>query len=217
MTDRYVGVHFPKAGGNSLLVALRERFGEKLALDYADAPALPEGARHLDPDGHFAKPPPALSEGWCAFGHFHPAKYDGLDAVRFVTLRHPVATMFSIYFYWRSVPLGGSLHQYFMREQLDVIGLARLPLLRWLMTRSYFENYNMRDFDFIGRHEAREATNARLASLLSLQPFDESHVNKTADDPLRQELENDPRTLFALTDLLRDDIAFYETHAFRDV
>lgn len=211
----FIVVHYPKAGGNSLQVALQRRFGDQLTLDYADDPALPDGQRQRDPSGYFARQDPIPTE--CVFGHFHPGKYRHVEAARFTTLREPIDNLISIYFYWRSAAPGGLLHRKFLGENLDIIGLAKMPELRWLMSRTYFEDVDMNTFDFIGRHNAREATNRRLGELMGLEPFDDVHENKTPESDERQRLNQDASMMGALAELLEDDIAFYRRHAFRDI
>ena len=102
---------------------------------------------------------------------------------------------------------------------LELIGiqLIGMGLLGEVMSRTYFEGVDMGVFSFIGRHESREATNRKLQDLLGLQPFDHLHENKTAESDERQQLLDNRATISALSDLLRDDIAFYQRHAFRDV
>ena len=209
----FVGVHFPKAGGNSLLMALRERYGDALEWDYEDPPALPQAQRHMDPDRYFARrdePPPNAA---CIFGHFHPAKYAHLNAVRFTVLREPVNNIVSIYCYLRAKQPGSILHHYVQREHLSVVETARLPLLRRLMSDAYFGGVDMGTFDFIGVHERRAETNAALCDLLDLKPFDDVRSNATPPSTEREEIMASAQTMSELRDVLADDVRFYERFA----
>lgn len=210
-----IGVHFPKAGGNSLLVALRRRYGETLLLDYADDPALPQAQVRIDPYRYMMRRDEIGDNVACVFGHFNPVKFSHLKALRFTVLREPVRNMISIYVYLKAVKPSpaGLLHQYIIREGLDVLETARLTPLRHLMSHTYFGAVDMRSFDYIGSHEHREATNARLCQMLGLEPFDEIRVNVTPESEERYRLEDDPRIIAQLTDILSDDRKFYERWA----
>ncbi len=214
-----LGVHFPKAAGNSLLVALIARYGEALFVDYAEPPALPQAQRHLDPDRYMARRDEPPTGAACIFGHFHPAKYAHLNAMRFTVLRDPVANIVSIYCYFRSTPPlpQGLLHQYVIGENLNVVEMARLPLLRRLMSDAYFGGVDMETFDFIGIHERRVETNAILCDLLELAPFDDVHVNATPPSHEHDEIMASAKTLCELRDLLADDVRFYEQFAGRNL
>ena len=210
-----IGVHLPKAGGNSLLQALRRSYGDTLMLDYSETPALPQVQRHLDPYSYFMRRDAVPSNIACVFGHFHPAKYQHHRAVRFTVLRNPIDNIISIYAYFKATPPtpAGLLHQYMLHEHLDVVGLARLPLLRRLMCDTYFGGVDMTSFQVIGRHEARERTNAAICGALGLEPFENVRAHVTPPSAERDDISVDTRILTQLADILRDDIAFYERWA----
>lgn len=208
-----VGVHFPKAGGNSLISALRRKYGGGLYLDYETDPALPDSKRQLEPADYVRTWSNVPHGATCVFGHFHPAKYQKADAVRFTVLRDPVDTMLSIYYYWQSQPPGGALHRHVLAERMPLLRMARMPILRRLMSYTYFGDYDMKQFDFIGRFEARDRTNAKLCELLGLEPFDDVHANKTPDSFERSEVLDSAAYRGSLYELLEDDVRFYERWA----
>lgn len=210
-----IGVHFPKAGGNSLMEVLRNKFADRLLLDYTETPALPQVQRHLDPHSYFMRRDPIPGGIACVFGHFHPAKYQHHAAIRFTVLRNPVENMISIYAYFKATPPTppGLIHQYMLRENLDVVGLARLPLLRRLMSETYFGGVDMKSFQLVGRHEEREQTNAALCKLLDLEPFEDVRANVTPPSAERDQIAADSRICGKLADILHDDMVFYEQWA----
>lgn len=214
-----VSIHMPKAAGTTLQTLFRQTYGDSAVLmDYAEDPCNPASVMHLDPDTWWERRPSVLpAEIKVAHGHFHAAKYDRLkDAYRLTFLRHPLDNLISIYFYWKQIPPQPSaLHQYFLSANLDILGLARLPLLRNLYTSTYFGGWDMGRLDFIGRYETREEDLARLETVLGI-PLDSTlHVNATEPErinPEREALMADSGLMGRLTDLLAQDISFYEKY-----
>jgi hypothetical protein len=97
--------------------------------------------------------------------------------------------------------------------------LARLPMIRFLLSRSYFGDWDMRRLDFIGCFDRQAEDLRRLGVLLGL-PLDEGllslHVNRTLPpgaEGEREVLKADRLTIDRLTDLLVEDIRFYERYA----
>ncbi|MCA1711295.1 MAG: hypothetical protein LC789_06505 [Actinobacteria bacterium] len=209
-----VSVHFPKAGGTATKNLLAAAYGEALLLDYTDPAGDPTSTRHVDPDRFFRQPQPLPAGVGAVHGHFHPLKYGELDAAWVTVLRHPVDTIISLYWFWRAMTVDDNpLHHYFLRAQLTVEELARLPLLRRLMSDTYFAHVDMRRFDLIGRHDARREFVERLERLLgtplppdqpaNVTPGQENLRAMLADHPLRRRLQ----------DILADDVRFYEEWA----
>lgn len=219
MPRTIVSIHAPKAAGTTLLELLRLGLGpEALLLDYANDPANPATGFRLDPEGWLERRPLALPHGIRAVhGHFHASKYDWLPgAFRLTFLRHPVDNLLSIYSYWRKIPLQPSpLHLYFQQQDLDLLGLARLPLLRRLYSETYFGGFDMGRMDFVGRHEDRADGLRRLGEVLGLGLDPDLRRNTTAaeGDPEREALRADAQLMARLGDLLAEDIRFYETYA----
>jgi hypothetical protein len=104
------------------------------------------------------------------------------------------------------------LHAYFIDQGLDIVGLARLPLVRHLMSKTYFGGIDMRSFDLVGFHDTRERDLRRLAADLDIKPRLDLWENKTPDQQgeERAAMRADRRLIETLTDLLKDDIAFYD-------
>lgn len=209
MTRVAIGVHFPKAGGTSLYTALARHYGQRLLLDNSEDPALADGARQLEPDSYVLRRAVLANDIACVFGHFHPAKYaDVPHGLRFTVLREPVENLISIFFYFRAMPATGALHRYVVQSGMDLERFARMPIMRWLSSRTYFGGVDMTTFDVIGRHENRAACNARICEALAMPRFDDVHENKTPLDPERAALSDADRS--ALREILADDVEFYE-------
>jgi len=220
---KIVSIHAPKAAGTSLLHIFHSMFGEASVLrDYDDDPANPFTAHNLDPEGWLTRRPTALpGVVKVVHGHFPACKYDLLsDAIRVTFLRHPVDNLISIYLFWRRLSSDSNpLHRYFVEQKLDIFGFARLPSIRYLLSRSYFGDWDMGRLDFIGRFDRRAEDLRRLGILLGL-PIDEPllslHVNQTLPpgaEGEREALKADRSTMDRLADILIEDIRFYERYA----
>lgn len=209
-----LSVHLPRTAGTTLLHVLRHALGEKaVATDYAEDPSDPDSPRNLDPDGYFSRPrlPPAGCR--VVHGHFHINKYATTpDAFRVAFLRDPVDTILSIHSYWRTLGPGRHrLHDYFLQQNLDVFETARLPLLRYLLTRNYFQGVDMGTFDFVGRFESFPADLQRLSSKLDIALVADVHLNQV-ERPLQRQHEDarDPKVRARLRDILIEDVLFFE-------
>lgn len=108
---------------------------------------------------------------------------------------------------------GDSLHEYFLDNDLTLVEMAQLPLLRYLYSQTYFGGFPMERFNLIGDHENREAALMRLARLID-RPLDVSvRDNVTPASDEREEVENDPVLRRRLTDILADDVRFFDRYA----
>ena len=192
-------------------------FGKNCVLiDYDDPPANPAASFIIDPVCWMDSRPHVLPEDISVVhGHFRPEKYDLIkDAFRMTVLRHPIDNIISIYCYWKKIPpQPNAIHQYFLARNLDVIGLAQLPAIRYLYCDTYFGGWDTSQLSFIGRHETRDADLARLAKILSIDIDPSLHLNMT--DPFNQDEErvniySNSKVLGRLRQLLEKDIKFYE-------
>jgi hypothetical protein len=210
-----ISVHIAKAGGSSLLRIFEGRFGTGLVKDYAENPADPLSPRNLDPDRYFAQQT-RISEGVaCVHGHFHPGKYAiPANAILSTILRHPVDNIISIHFFWKTLARGhDALHDYFLAQNLSLLETAKLPLLRHLFSKTYFQGFDMGRFNLVGRHDSRDAVLAKIGALTGGTFETGIHENVTQPTPERQEAASSPRMRRALEDILVDDIRFYERFA----
>jgi len=212
-----VSVHTPKVAGSSFLHQLRSIFGDSdLLLDYSDDPADHRSRGSLDPDSYCLNPITTIAPYRVVHGHFHPKKYDALgEALRLTFLRHPINNVISIYRFWRAHPpeiWNTPLYRYFKENDLSIQRLAMLPTIRFLYSKTYFGEFDMDCFDFIGDYRDYTHELQRLGSLLEVE-FDLGvRLNIT------QEIaDDDPRfnqsDIAALSNILADDISFYERYA----
>ncbi len=196
-----VSIHYPKAGGSSLVRQFSGIFGEGLAT-------------YIDPDifgnrGQDRAPFPERKT--IVHGHFKATRYETADATMFTILRHPVDVMVSWYFYWRAHPqIGGFRHERFMSEKPGIVDFARTGRYGVMMSDVYFGGFDTARLNFVGFHETREADIPALGRTLGIDLTSDIHENITPPDPERDDIENDPATIGALTDVLAKDIAFYE-------
>ncbi len=198
---RVVSIHFPKAAGSSLHTQLGKVLGDKLVLDYTHDPLTPNGSEMAEfPSGKRI-----------VHGHFRAQRYASTKAYWMTFLRHPVDNLISIYFFWRTLPEPGhELHGRFLRERPSILKFATYPGITFLMAETYFGDFDMSRFDFIGFFENREADFPRLSRDLGLPLVADVHENRTAETSERLELETDLTVRRKLTDLLAVDVAFYE-------
>jgi SAM-dependent methyltransferase len=198
--ERILSVHFPKAAGSSLQVQFMKLLGDEVILDYGHDPLTPAGMETADfPD-----------RKTLVMGHFRAQRYASADAFWMTFLRHPVDNLISIYFFWKLLPEAHALHARFLREQPSILEFAMYPGLRNLMSETYFGGFDMNRFDFIGFHENREDDIVRLAKAINLPLLAAIHENRTSESAERLELESDVSVRSKLTDLLAQDVGFYE-------
>lgn len=211
MGEILISVHFPKAGGTSFGRALVEALGaERVILDYQDNPADPLAPPHLDPEGWARMRPRDLGQAKAVHGHFHPGKYLALAGdLHFVTcLRHPVENLLSIHRFWTRLPsVGNGLHDYFLKHRLDPVRLSELPLLRHLMSRTYFGGFPMERFALIGDAANWEGYRDRVSSLIGAAiPPCRINITPKEDAPGIGAAE-----YAAIERNLAEDIDFYQT------
>lgn len=217
---KIISIHAPKAGGTSTLALWKQAFGEeRVLMDYDDPPGNPSATFLIDPVGWGESRPTTIPEPiQVVHGHFRPGKYDLVkDAFRMTILRHPVDNLISIYCYWKKIPpQPNAVHHYFLTNNLDVLSLARLPIIQNLYSNTYFGGWDMGRLDFIGRHETRADDLQRLAGMLGISIDTNLHLNATEPDGANLEKETilaDSRLMDQLRNVLTKDISFYEKHS----
>lgn len=208
-----ISVHVPKTAGITLLHVLKRTFGpDAVFADYVDDPCHPASERNLDPEGYFSHPHTFPTGYNVVHGHFHIGKYADISrAFRMTFLRNPVDTMLSIHSFWQTFGYGhNALHDYFLKNKLDVLETARLPLLRHMLSCSYFGDVDMKLFDFIGCYESFAVDIERLSSKLGIPLVADVHLNQLNTEVLSCKADDSPRTRLLLRDILIDDVRFYE-------
>ena len=210
---KIISVHTPKAGGTSVLAALQGAFGSGLLTESNEDPADPRSPRNIDPIEYFSRQRSLPKNVSCIHGHFHPGQFDTSGLYLFTLLRHPVDNIISIYFFWKALATQGQpLHDYFLSKNLSIIEMARLPLLRYLYSQTYFGSFDMKRFSLIGRHEDRETALRQLGRETGIMLDSTIHANATVASQDREELSADTNTRNRLVAILEDDIRFYDRH-----
>lgn len=199
--DRIISVHFPKAGGTSLKIQFENIFKNQIVFEYDNDPLITSGtSESMFPD-----------DKKMVHGHFSARRHASTEAYRLTFVRHPVDNLISIYFFWKSLATPHhDLHARFLRENPSILEFARFPGIRQLMSETYFGGFDMRRFDFIGFHETRTDDIARLARELGLPLSADVHANATAEHDGRFDMEQNASLRLSLTDILAEDVAFYE-------
>jgi hypothetical protein len=216
-----ISVHMPKAAGTSFLHQLKTLYGEhQVLLDYNDDPTNPLSVISIDPYTYDVNPIRTISPHKIVHGHFHPRKYAYIkDAFRLTFLRHPIDNVMSIYDFWAAHNKDFWNHpvfKYFKEANLSLPRLAMIPQLRYLYSRSYFGDFDMSTFDFIGDYTQYDSELIRLGNCLEVTFDNNVHYNKTYTTSNAPEITNSRRSRLSddecveLELILRDDIAFYE-------
>lgn len=219
LTIPIVSVHTPKVAGSTFLQQLRTVFGDDgLRLDYGDDPADHRSQGSLDPVSYQLNPIRTIVPYRAVHGHFRPEKYNGLgSAFRLTFLRHPVENVISIYRFWRAHPTemwSTPLFCYFKEQALSLQRLAMLPTIRFLYSKTYFGGFDMNRFDFIGDYSDYSQELHRLGVQLGVE-FDLGlRVNVTGEIS-GDDSKFDASEIAALTEILAEDIKFYERYAGR--
>jgi hypothetical protein len=219
MIESIVSVHMPKVAGSSFLYQLKELYGKhQLLLDYNDDPVNPVSIVNLDPDHYSMEPIKTIAPYKVVHGHFHPHKYAHLDnAFRITFLRHPIDNVMSIYCFWMAHDRScwdSPVFHYFKDANLSLQRFAMLPKIRYLYTRSYFGDFDMRHFDFIGDYAKYNEELTRLGNRLGVQFDLNVRLNITMEYSKSSSVHevDDKEKYEKLAEILKDDIAFYEAH-----
>jgi hypothetical protein len=216
---KIISIHVPKAAGTTMLALWKQAYGEnQVLMDYDDPPGNISANYLIDPLGWLENRPRTLPDNInVVHGHFHPSKYDLLDnAFRLTMLRHPIDNLISIYCYWKRIPVqptAVAVHQYFLVNKLDILGLARLPIIQNLYSETYFGGWDIGRLDFIGKHENRNNDLQRLAKILGINIDINLHLNMTnleGENLEKDMITTDQKLMCRLENLLASDIHFYE-------
>jgi hypothetical protein len=222
MPSPLISVHFPKAAGSSLRHAYETALGaERILQDYNNDPVNPSALINIHPIRYEETKPTTLGEYTIVHGHFHAGRYNRINgAARVVALRDPVDNLISIYYYWDSLRQnkstdGHSLFKYFSQSKLSLLEFATIPLIRDLMSWTYFRNIDMKCFDVIGDYSDLDRYLTRIGKLINVKFGAMPKLNVTTPSPERQATLEDSRLLGRLRDLVADDLRFYERYCNR--
>lgn len=215
MDKKIISVHTPKAAGTSFLQQVTKIYGKNnLFLDYAEDPTDLNSYINIDPQYYKLNPIHEIKHHKVVHGHFHPSKYQFVsNAFRMTFLRHPVDNIVSIFYFWKKHALGelnGPIFKYFKEMNLSITQFALIPKIRYLYSKSYFSNFDMSDFDFIGNYDKYDDELLRLGDILNVD-FDLSireNINEISLE--RNRLFNINYKKLCL--ILKDDIDFYDSY-----
>ncbi|MBI4808479.1 MAG: hypothetical protein HY799_06005 [Nitrosomonadales bacterium] len=223
MFENIVSVHTPKVAGTSFLHQLKEVFGEQnVLLDYNDDPVYLHTIVNIDPNCYELDPIKSISPHKVVHGHFQPKKYAHLsNAFRLTFLRHPIDNITSIYIFWMAHDRAfwnSPIFHYCKDRNLTLLQFAALPKLRYLYTRTYFADYDMSQFDFIGDYAHYDSELMRLSKQICVPFKTNIRLNKTIDHMADGGRDDATRLSISdaeygkLAEILKDDIAFYQTY-----
>lgn len=226
MFKQIVSVHLPKVAGTSLLHQLKDIFGEQhVLLDYNDDPVYLQSVVNIDPSCYELDPIKSISPHKVVHGHFQPKKYEHLsNAFRLTFLRHPIDNIASIYFFWMGHDRSfwdSPIFHYCKDKNLTLLQFAALPKFKYLYTRTYFADYDMSHFDFIGDYAHYDSELVRLGKQLDVSFKTNVRLNETIGHMPNRGLADVRRPSIPdadyekLGEILRDDIAFYQKNKAR--
>ena len=148
-------------------------------------------------------------------GHFHPFRFSYIqDAFRLVFLRHPLDNLISMYFFLKGRPAYSFFSKFLKDNCPSFDSFIRVPTLRYLYTRVYFQDYDMSLLNFVGDYSNYTEELIRLGSVLGVT-FDLSirdNVTCPQYSLERSKLMREANMNLEYTHLLEDDIAFYMTY-----
>jgi hypothetical protein len=213
-----ISVHFPKAGGSSVRSALNAAFGADNVLAKYDCDPLDPKSRPKFPLVLFGQNRPRKLHPFLAVhGHFAIQKYERvLSALRIVILREPVENLISIYYYWKGIYessyRGHAVYEFAKKERLPLLEFAKIPKLRYLMSQTYFDGFDMKQFDIVGTHHRRTEFLTSVSNAIGRPLPLTSRENPTPQSDERDNVMSDSVLIQKLRIVLHDDIKFYETY-----
>lgn len=187
--DMIVSVHIPKTAGVSFRTGLRQRFGDRLLLDYGDSPlsgSLSDRWRRLRRRVEVHRRAGEITSSYDAVhGHFAASKYQPLgDRVALCAFfRDPVERLISQYRYWQRTPYPDN--RMWARMHADNMSpgqLASLPRQRGIY-RLFTAGLPMERFAFVGITEEYRASLALFKAMFDIDlPFHRLNTGGQADN-----------------------------------
>jgi len=216
-----ISVHTPKCGGASLKLSFQKYYGpDRVYLDYDDRPLDNYSQVNRDHNlcyTHASQNTLAQFKNKnVVHGHFNVKKYDGFkNAMRVTILRYPITRLISHYFFWQSKFSANNtnlIRKRVYEKKTSFIEFSKIPSLRWLYTRVFFEGVDMDSFDFIGRFENPQNDVPRLSNILNVDlPIEHKNKNRLEGYNVKlEEITSDRKLMVSLENTLIDDIRFYE-------
>jgi hypothetical protein len=220
-----LSVHVPKTAGSTfgnLLTAIYGR--DRVYKDYDDYPMNPLSRCHVDPEGWRelarAQVGSIGPEFAAVHGHFAVEKYRGAfpEARRIAWVRHPVAWVTSLYWFWKSArrddpgttnPL---IHR-LLDEDLSLVEFASDPSVRDRVSGTFLAGVEPGDVFFLGIQEQFDDEIRDLVRMMGWPPiaagFENRNPGPCYGDRSRQ-IHEDRRLRDQLIALNPGDMALYE-------
>jgi hypothetical protein len=217
-TIDFMFVHVPKAGGASIVEAIKAKYGADLHRDYRDKIVDPNSMYNTDFEGFLALDHAQNLIGKRAVaGHFSALKYSRIHvANRTCILRDPLERLLSNYFYWKGTkpnPANG-FNVKFHAENLSVEEFASFDLIQNFYSNCIFRDVDMAQFDYIGDFADLVPHWDKVMARMDL-PSERIQRNVTQDiyQGYREEkaaVLDDSQLMGRLRDALITDLKFYE-------
>jgi len=201
-----VSIHIPKTGGVSLRRSVLEpAFGDRLLLDYDDAP-LSHAAAERNERARAFEPDPDLADGYdCVHGHFLAIKYDSptLNCRFAVWFRDPVQRVVSRFHYGKRSSRGVVTPEMTLAEFCEIERFHNVY-------GQYLWGFDLHRFDFVGITEdfANSVEVFRRQFGLHGAGVTPLNVNPGKDSTARYEIDVGVRELIRRTN--RKDFEIYE-------
>ena len=196
-----ISVHVPKTGGTTFKHVLQQHFGDKMLLDYGDAPLKGRNlfTSYLNTVRRIPKACLLARRYECIHGHFLPVKYSfaGMHNKFTIWLRDPVEREFSRYYYRRR---NGVNHSW---DEFCKIGIFHNYYAKWLW------GFNLNRFDFIGIMENYNNSMRVFGRMFGIEcPEQPGKLNRNLDKDDNQ-YQVDPKIRQFLRDVNRIDYQIY--------
>lgn len=211
-----ISVHFPKASGSSIRIALVSAFGQAAVQGSYDCdPVDPQNPMWIYPDWFLRSRPHDVKPYTVVHGHVPIIKYDLLpSAYRIVMLREPVENLISIYYYWKKLFAteftSHAVFEFVKNQRLSLLETAEIPCMRCLMSRTYFGGFDMGRFDVIGTYDNRTAFVETVSKLIGFPLSAQIRDNVTPPSEERDNVLADAKLIMKLRNLLHEDIRFFD-------
>ena len=214
----FIFVHVPKAGGASIVDAIKKKYGADLLLDYKDKIVDPNALYNADFKAFLDLDHTQKLRGKRAVaGHFSVLKYGQVQAANCACiLRDPLERMMSNYFYWKGTKPNPAnrFNAQFHIEKPTIEEFAHFDLIQNFYTNCIFRSVDMGQFDYIGDFAdlvshwdlvmARLGLPAeRIRRNVTQDIYKDYHTEKSA-------IVSNEKLMGRLRNLVKDDQVFYE-------
>ena len=218
-----IAIHMPKTGGTSLKHQISTLFDKnEVYFDYEEDPANPSSLIHIDPNYYQKQTLPTVGARFI-YGHFPSCKYRNVkDAFKMTFLREPIDNVISIYNFWMlnvAEQWDSPLFKYFVENDLSIVEFSRLPIIKNLYSKIYFQGNDIESFDFVGDFKLYDDELDRLGSMLNMKFIKTVHENVTenivGENTIKMIAKDtlSAKEIELISSSLANDIKFYERYS----